>query len=150
MQCLSHTRQQPPSCLPMIDGKSMNTATAERELVGRSKGGDHGAFMELIRQGSPIAQRAIRFIACNPTDVEDVMQDTVMHAFKGLRSFNERSTFSTWLTRIAVNNALMLLRRRRNRIEISFDAGVDGARDGFLQFADSRISPEQSLIREQS
>ena len=150
MQCLSHTRQQPPSFLPMIDGKSMNTATAERVLVGRSKAGDHAAFMELIRQGSPTAQRAIRSIACNPVDVEDVIQDTVMHAFKGLRSFNERSKFSTWLTRIAINNALILLRRRRNRIEISLDAGVDGAHDGFLRFADSTINPEQSLIREQS
>jgi len=149
MQCLSDTRQEPPSCLPALDGKSMNSAAAERVLVERSKAGDHSAFMELIRQGSPTAQRAIRSIACNPADVEDVMQDTVMHAFKGLRSFNERSTFSTWLTRIAINNALMLLRRRRNRIEISFDA-VDGARDGFLQFADSTINPEQSLIREQS
>jgi len=128
----------------------MSSATAERVLVGRSKAGDHTAFMELIRQGSPTAQRAIRSIACNPADVEDVMQDTVMHAFKGLRSFDERSTFSTWLTRIAINNALMLLRRRRNRIEISFDAGVAGARDGFPQFADSAINPEQSLIREQS
>jgi len=127
----------------------MSSATAERVLVGRSKAGDHTAFMELIRQGSPTAQRAIRSIACNPADVEDVMQDTVMHAFKALRSFNERSTFSTWLTRIAINNALMMLRRRRNRIEISFDAGVDGA-GGFLQFADSTINPEQSLIREQS
>src|SRR5215470_10543387 len=149
MQCLTDTRQEPPSCPPMIDGKSMNTATAERDLVERSKAGDHAAFMELIRQGYPIAQRAIRFIACNPADVEDVMQDTVMDAFKGLRSFNERSTFSTWLTRIAINNALMMLRRRRNRIEISFDADVDGA-GGFLQFADSAINPEQSLIREQS
>jgi len=128
----------------------MNSAAAERVLVERSKAGDHSAFMELIRQGSPTAQRAIRSIACNPADVEDVMQETVMHAFKGLRSFNERSTFSTWLTRIAINNALLLLRRRRNRIEISVDAGVDFAREGLLQFADSTINPEQSLIREQS
>jgi RNA polymerase sigma-70 factor (ECF subfamily) len=128
----------------------MNTAAAERVLVGSSKAGDHAAFMELIRRNSPMAQRAIRFIACNPADVEDVMQDTVMHAFKGLRSFTGRSTFSTWLTRIAINNALMLRRRRRKQIEISLDAGADGARDGFLQFADSTINPEQSLIREQS
>src|SRR5215467_6461467 len=149
MQYSSDTRQEPPSCLPTLDRKSMNTTAAERVLVGRSKAGDHTAFMELIRQGSATAQRAIHSIACNPADVEDVMQDTVMHAFKALRSFNERSAFSTWLTRIAINNALMLLRRRRNRIEISFDAGVDGA-GGFLQFADSTINPEQSLIREQS
>jgi RNA polymerase sigma-70 factor (ECF subfamily) len=142
-------RQETTSSVPMIDGKSMNAAIAERVLVARSKAGDHAAFVELIQKGSPLARRAIRSIAFNPADVDDVMQDTLMDAFKGVRSFNGRSKFSTWLTRIAINNALMLLRRRRNRIEISFDADVEATHDGFLQLADNTISPEQFLIREE-
>lgn len=102
--------------------------------------------MELIRRGSPAALRAIRNIARNPADVDDVMQDTVVNAFNGLRSFDQRSTFSTWLTSIAINNALLLLRRRKNKKEISFEES-DGSP---LQVIDRKISPEQALIRNQS
>src|SRR5215475_10399146 len=125
------------------------TETAERLLVARCKAGDHAAFVELIEQGSPTARRAIRSIACNAADVEDVMQDTVIAAFKGFRSFNGRSKFSTWLTRIAINNALMLLRRRKTRSEISFDADTEETRSEIPQLVDKTIGPEQFLIREQ-
>jgi RNA polymerase sigma-70 factor (ECF subfamily) len=135
------------SCCPTtIDGIPMNTATSERVLVARCKGGDHVAFMELIRRSSPIALRAVRNITRNPADAEDVMQETLANAFKGLRSFNQRSAFSTWLTRIAINNALLLLRRRKNKIEISWEDSENTP----LQLVDKRINPEQALIREQS
>jgi RNA polymerase sigma-70 factor (ECF subfamily) len=75
------------------------------------------------------------------------MQDTVVDAFRGLGSFNQRSAFSTWLTRIAINNALLLIRGQKGKLEISFD-GPDNGRP--LQIADHRINPEQALIREQS
>jgi RNA polymerase sigma-70 factor, ECF subfamily len=88
--------------------------------------------------------------AYNAADVEDVMQDTVIAAFKGLRSFNERCKFSTWLTRIAINNTLMLLRRRKTRSEISFDADVEETHSEIPQLVDKTIGPEQFLIREQA
>src|SRR5215813_10168645 len=141
MQSSRNARQETTSHLP--------TATAERLLVARCKAGDHAAFAELIQRGSHTARRAIRSIACNAADVEDVMQDTVIAAFRGLRSFNERSRFSTWLARIAINNALMLLRRRKNRSEISFDADVEVHRE-IPQLVDNTISAEQFLILEQS
>src|SRR5215472_308784 len=131
------------------DAAPMNT-TPERVLVGKCKTGDHAAFMELIWRSSPAALRTIRNIARNPADVEDVMQDTVVNALKGLCSFNQRSRFSTWLTRIAVNNALLLLRRRRNKVEISLDADGEERTSSPLQLADHRISAEQALIRNQS
>ena len=121
--------------------------TSERLLVARGKAGDDSAFTELIRQSTPGALRMIRSIARNPADVEDVMQDTVVDAFKGLHSFDQRSAFSTWLRRIAINNALPLIRRQKGKIEIGFDEPNDGRR---LQIADHRINPEQARIREQS
>lgn len=124
----------------------MNTETSERILVVRRKAGDDFAFTELIRRNSPSALRVIRNIARNPADVEDVMQDTVVDAFEGLPSFDQRSAFSTWLTRIAINNALMLLRRRKGKIEISLDQSDSTP----LQVADHKIDPEQALIREQT
>ena len=116
----------------------------------RCKAGNHAAFIELIQQGSPIARRAIRSILRNTADVDDVMQETAMAAFKAVRSFNGRSKFSTWLTRIAVNNALMLLRRRKTRGEISFEADIEKTHGEIPQLVDNTISAEQFLIREQS
>jgi len=106
--------------------------------------------VELIQQGSPIARRAICSIVRNTADVEDVMQDTVIAAFRGLRGFNERSKFSTWLTRIAINNALMLFRRQKNKREISLD--LDGGENDVkrLSHADMTDDPERALIRQQS
>jgi RNA polymerase sigma factor, sigma-70 family len=123
---------------------------AEGILVTRCKAGNHAAFIELIQQGSPIARRAIRSILRNTADVDDVMQETAMAAFKAVRSFNERSKFSTWLTRIAVNNALMLLRRRKTRGEMSFEATNANTNSELPQFVDSTIGPERSLIKDQS
>lgn len=128
----------------------LSTATTERLLVARCKGGDHAAFVELVQQSSPTARRAIRSIACNAADLEDVMQDTLIAAFKGLRSFNERCKFSTWLTRIAINNALMLLRRRKTRSEIDFDADIGETHREIPQLVDNAIGAEQFLIRKQS
>jgi RNA polymerase sigma-70 factor, ECF subfamily len=129
---------------------SISTATPERALVARCRAGDHAAFTELIRRSLPIALRKIRAIAHNDADVEDVMQDTLINALKGLRSFNHKSKFSTWLTSIAVNNALLLLRRRRNKIDISLDSDSEEGDGKHPQLADHRIDPEQALIREQS
>jgi RNA polymerase sigma-70 factor, ECF subfamily len=127
-----------------------STATTEGVLVERCKAGDHAAFAELIRQTSRTARRAIRAITRNPADVDDVMQDTLVKAFLGLRSFNQQSKFSTWLTRIAINNALMLLRRQKSNKEISLD--VDGGErdiESFL-YTDSTPDPEAALILDQS
>jgi len=150
MQRSRNTEYAASNCPTITDATGMNTATAERVLVARGKAGDHAAFTELIRRSSPIALRKIRAIANNPADVEDVMQDTVVNALRGLPYFSQRSTFSTWLTSIAVNNALLLLRRRRNKIDISLDAGGDDNANGPFQLADRRIDPEQALIRDQS
>jgi len=142
MQCSRDARQETTSCV--------STATAERVLVERCKAGDHAAFAELIHQNSRTARRAIRGITRNPADVDDVMQDTLVKAFQKLWSFDQRSKFSTWLTRIAINNALMLLRRRKTRSEISFDADIEGTHSEIPALVDNTISAEQFLIREQS
>src|SRR5271154_5036916 len=128
----------------------MNTTTTERVLLEKSKAGDHAAFAELIQQSSSTARRAVRGITRNPADVDDVMQDTMVNAFRALRSFDQRSRFSTWLTRIAINNALMLIRRQKNKKEISLDADGEERETTSLLLADNTLDPEQALIRDQS
>jgi hypothetical protein len=75
---------------------------------------------------------------------------SVSGAFKVYIVSGSRAEFSTWPTRIAINNAPMLLRRRRKRIDISFDADFENAHEESFQLTHNPISPEQSLIREQS
>jgi RNA polymerase sigma-70 factor, ECF subfamily len=133
------------------DGSTpLNTTTDEQMLVAKSKAGDHAAFVELVQRSCAVARRAIRSIAINSADVDDLMQDTILKAFQEVRSFNQKSKFSTWLTRIAINNALMLLRRQKNKKESSIDVDGEARETTSYLLADSRLDPEQALIRDQS
>lgn len=127
----------------------MNTANTERVLLEKSKAGDHAAFAELIKQSSSKTRRAIRTIARNPADVDDVMQDTFVKAFQALRSFDQRSKFSTWLTRIAINNALMLLRSQKSKRETSLEVDGEETEATSFHLTDNTLDPEQALIRHQ-
>jgi RNA polymerase sigma-70 factor, ECF subfamily len=132
------------------DGIDMNTATSESVLVAKSKAGDHAAFVELVHRSSPVARRAIRSIARNSADVDDLMQDTVLKAFQQVRSFSEQSRFSTWLTRIAINNTLMMLRRQKNKKESSLEVDGEGLSTASILVVDNKLNPEQALIRDQA
>jgi RNA polymerase sigma-70 factor, ECF subfamily len=129
----------------------MNTSRTEHELVSRSKKGDHAAFTELIQRSSPIALRAIRRVTYNHADAEDILQDTLLKAFAKLHSFNEQAAFSTWLTRIAINSAFMMLRRTRYQREVSFstDSGEDGNFIACLPIA-AGADPERIYLRDRS
>lgn len=94
---------------------------SEAILVSTAKSGDTNAFVELSRRHSPKLLRTIYRITRNWQDAEDVLQDSLLRAFSHLQDFQERSSFSTWLTRIAINSALMILRKKRLCSEISID-----------------------------
>jgi RNA polymerase sigma-70 factor (ECF subfamily) len=87
----------------------------------------------------------------NREDAEDALQDTFLRAYMALHTFEERSSFYTWVTRIAINSALMILRRRRTRPEVSFDSPSEreDAISGF-EFQDARPSPEHICAHRQS
>jgi RNA polymerase sigma factor (sigma-70 family) len=99
----------------------------ETALVTAAKSGEEGAFAELIlRHRARILAAAMR-ITKNHADAEDVFQTASMHAYVHLCNFDCRSKFSTWMMRIAINTALMLLRRNRaSRITLTEDfSGFD-------------------------
>jgi len=102
------------------------TDVSDEFLVSAAQAGDARAFVELNkRHANKLLPRVYR-ITKNWQDAEDVVQDSFLKAFVHLRSFQGRSTFSSWLTRIAINSALMVLRKRR-AVEISIDGhGKDG------------------------
>jgi RNA polymerase sigma-70 factor (ECF subfamily) len=113
-------------------------------LVVAAKHGDTQAFEELVvrheRRAFVIAQRITR----NREDAEEVVQDTFHKAFLHLGKFQEKSQFSTWLTRIAMNEAFMLLRRRRGGLEVLPESHDDGETPVAGVFVDQRPNPEES------
>lgn len=104
-------------------------------------------FEELCRpQLQKIFQTAYR-ITRNREDAEDAVQDTLLQAFLHLRDFDGRSAFSTWLTRIAINSALMTLRKRRTQRSISLDgAGDTESAPGTWEVPDPSAHPEQLYL----
>jgi RNA polymerase sigma-70 factor (ECF subfamily) len=116
------------SCEPGddIDLNCFGPATAETLVVEAAKSGNHSAFEELWARHSNTAFKVVYRIIGNRDDAEDTLQDAWMKAFIHLKTFDGRSKFSTWLTRIAINSALMVLRRKRSRPETSMDWSGDG------------------------
>ena len=104
-----------------LPGTNRESSIGESELVLAAKAGCHAAFGELLRAYSHRLYVRILSITRNPEDAEDALQDTFLRAYRALTSFEGRSQFSSWLTRIAINSALAILRRHRSRPEISFE-----------------------------
>ena len=114
------------------EGSGVAICTSQEELndellVSAAQSGDRGAFVELCERHSRKVLRAIYRITQNREDAEDVLQDSLLRAFLNLKNFEGRSSFSSWLTRIAINSALMFLRKRRG-FEISIDHACDGSK----------------------
>jgi RNA polymerase sigma-70 factor (ECF subfamily) len=93
--------------------KLLTAAATDEVLVAAAKRGDRPAFEELWERYSSSTFRLVYRITNNRGDAEDVVQDAWMKAYVHLQRFNGEAKFSTWLTRIAINSALMTLRRKR-------------------------------------
>ena len=116
----------------------------ELALVRAAKAGDMGAFEELVKRYDRNVFRIAQHITQNREDAEDVVQDAFLKAFSNLEQFQEQSKFYTWLVRIAVNEALMKLRRRRPERTVSLDQEVQTEEDSMpREVADWSPNPEQ-------
>src|SRR4051794_6692871 len=94
------------------------TSTNE-ELVERVLNGDTVPFEWLIRRNNPRVYRVIRALLRTESEIEDVMQAVYVLAYSKLGSFRGEASFSTWLTRIALNETLARLRHRRRHSAVS-------------------------------
>jgi RNA polymerase sigma-70 factor (ECF subfamily) len=119
-------------------------ASEERALVQAAKTGDDGAFSELVRRYDRNVFRIAQHITQNREDAEDVVQDAFLKAYTNLEQFQGQSKFYTWLVRIAVNEALMKLRRRRPERFVSLDEDIKTEEDSVpREVADWSPNPEQ-------
>lgn len=143
------------SSISQIDEAAFSSSTekgstncTEEWLVAEAKGGSHVAFEKLVEPYRARIFRMARVVAHSHEDAEDVIQESFHKAFVHLPSFEGRSSFSAWLTRIALNEVLMLRRRDRRCRYISIDDSIaaDDVAPG-LQIADSRPDPEHSYFQ---
>src|ERR1700690_522884 len=115
----------------------------EAALVAQAQTGGEEAFTELVNRYEGNIYRLARHITQNPEDAEDVLQETFMKAYEHLGDFQGNSRFYTWLVRIAANQALMKLRKRRPNV-VSLDEDVDTGEDMIpREVEDWGPSPEQ-------
>ena len=97
----------------------------EWALVQQAIGGDSRAKEQIFTAHTTMLLRIAFSISGNKEDAEDAVQDAFCKAYARLRSFQGRSSFSTWLTRIVINSALMIRRRKNGRPEASLDEILD-------------------------
>jgi RNA polymerase sigma factor (sigma-70 family) len=122
----------------------------EELLVAAAKSGENAAFSGLWNRYSRRAFNTIYRITKNHQDAEDALQEAFLKAFAHLNSFDGRSAFSTWLTRIAINSALMILRKRRFHPETAIDSSADGETWQHWEMTDRRVNIEEHYLREES
>ncbi len=114
----------------------------DEELVARILGGDTVLFEIIMRRYNQLLYRMARSILRNDAEAEDVMQDAYVRAYEHLNQFAGRSEFKTWLTRIAIHEALARVRRHK-RFEVPGRDPEEG--DGMERFASPQRSPEREV-----
>ena len=130
----------------MVTTAAISTAASaltDEEVVERVIAGETSLFEILMRRYNQRLFRVTRSILGNDGEAEDVTQDAYVRAYMHLDQFNGRAKFSTWLTKIAVHEALARLRNRQRLVEI--DAASGSTEDG-MNLESKTPSPEQEML----
>jgi RNA polymerase sigma-70 factor (ECF subfamily) len=129
---------------------SVPTGFDESALVAQAKAGDQNAFAELVNRYERKIYRLAKNITRNDEDAEDVLQDAFMKAYTHLDNFKGDSKFYTWIVRIAVNEALMRLRKRKTDRSVPLDEPVElGEETVQREIAVWEDNPEQQYSQEE-
>jgi len=115
-------------------------------LVTLAQSGSHRAFAELFRRHQKTLAGVVQRITRNVEDTEDAVQDSSLKAFVNIQTFDGKSAFSTWLVRIGINTALMMLRKRRRTSETSIDDHTASDLHGVQQITECSKNPEMELL----
>lgn len=129
-----------------VTALARDSALPDAEIVRRVRAGERALFEILMRRHNQRLYRAARAVLKDETEVEDVMQQAYINAFTHLHQFEERSQFSTWLTRITLNEAFGRRRKMRqseSMTRVPSDAGEDPG-----EFMDTITSPQPDPERQ--
>jgi len=133
-----------------MTAEGSRAATDESAVLALAREGDAGAFSELMRRYEGKIFRLAQHITQNREDAEDVLQETFLKAYEHLDQFQGNSKFYTWIVRIAVNQALMKLRKRKSDRSVSLDEGIDTGEDTVArEIAAWDPNPEQRYSQEE-
>jgi RNA polymerase sigma-70 factor, ECF subfamily len=120
----------------------------ESPVVERARRGDAAAFTELVKHYERRIFRLAKNITQSDEDAEDVLQETFLKAYEHLGGFQGQSKFYTWIVRIAVNEALMKLRKRKTDRTVSLDDNIDTGEETVVrEIAVWEDNPEQKCSR---
>lgn len=126
------------------------TEVDESQLVTKARSGDATAFNELVNRYERKIFRLAKHITQNDEDAEDVLQETFLKAYEHLGDFQEKSKFYTWIVRIAVNESLMKLRKRKGDRTVPLDEPLDTGEDTVVrEIAVWDENPEQRYSRDE-
>ena len=137
MNCIGQDR--------LIENAVELTARREDPLVTAVQVGVPEAFAQLYAIYSSRLYKTIIAITRNPEDAQDALQETFLRAYLGVHAFESRSSIYSWLSRIAINSALMILRKRRTHHEVLFDPQPDDRCERiFFEPKDPAPNPEDA------
>lgn len=138
----TYNKSARPSFLPHIP-------PGEEALLMLARNGDRSAYAELYRRHAKRVFLVVQRVTKNREDTEDVLQEASMKALIHLKAFDGRSAFSTWLTRIAINVALMLRRKRKSHFERSIERFEESGSSLDIQVPDLAPSAEDLMNRKE-
>ncbi len=122
---------------------------SDEELLLLATSGDDRAFTELIERQRSISFKLAYSILRDRSDAEDELQNAIWKAYSHLNQFNREAKFSTWFTRIVVNQCLMRLRRDKRARFLYLDDAKIGEESGTLDLPDQGDTPEAELGRQE-
>jgi RNA polymerase sigma-70 factor (ECF subfamily) len=122
-------------------------ANNQQAQIQRAKNGDLYAFEALIKESESLVYAIAYRMLANPEDAKDISQEVFIKAYKNIHKFDEKSTFSTWIYRIAVNTCIDELRKRKQKQTVSIEEEQQ-TQDGFVpkQFVSQEPSPEDAYL----
>jgi len=133
------------------DTDAVCEATSERGLLAQAKSGSASAFGQLYERHRHRVYHTTYRVLRQRQDAEDAVQRSFQRAFTNLARFREDSTFATWVTRIAINEALMMLRQRRENVPLSeFVSDISETPRLAMALADSAPSQEQTVAAKET
>ena len=136
--------------LPLTPLSTSPATFDESALVARAQAGDSEAFGELVSRYQNKIYRLAKHITQNDEDAEDVLQEAFLKAYEHLDGFQGNSKFYTWIVRIAVNEALMKLRKRKGDRTVPLDEPVEtGEETVKREIAVWEDNPEQRYSHEE-
>ncbi len=148
--CQRATEEEGGTSTPDCSASNRYVVDHDANLVGLARAGDQGAFEALMRKYQQRITRRVSHYVKRPADVEDLVQEIFVKAYRGLASFKSQSTFYTWLYRIATNAALNHVTRQRHTIVLRDDlcGNEDGEANADFDARDE-ADPERELLAKQ-